>query len=171
MNAVFNRSLSAALVLAALAAPASAQKMLLTTPTLTPAAAYKAASAALVFCQQKGYLAGVTVADRSGIPLVFLRDQLAGVHTIAVSKGKARTAASFRTATSELAAATQAGQPESGIRNIPGVVMIGGGLPIEAGGKLVGAIGVSGAPGGAADDECAKAGIAAIQDDLEFESQ
>ena len=160
-----------ALMLAALMTPAAAEKMLLSTPSLTPAAAYKAASAALAFCQGKGYLAGVTVSDRAGIPLVFLRDQLAGVHTIAVSKGKARTAASFRTATSELAEATQAGRPESGIRHIRGVVMIGGGIPIEAGGKLVGAIGVSGAPGGAADDECAKAGIAAIQDDLEFESQ
>jgi uncharacterized protein GlcG (DUF336 family) len=39
---------------------------------------------------------------------------------------------------------------------------------IEGGGSIVGGIGVSGAPGGAADDACAKAGINAIQDDLEF---
>jgi uncharacterized protein GlcG (DUF336 family) len=46
--------------------------------------------------------------------------------------------------------------------------MIGGGLPIDGGGTMVGAIGVSGAPGGANDDICAKAGIAAIEADLNF---
>ena len=46
--------------------------------------------------------------------------------------------------------------------------MIGGGLPIEAAGSLVGAIGVSGAPGGENDDICGKAGIAAIQADLDL---
>jgi uncharacterized protein GlcG (DUF336 family) len=48
------------------------------------------------------------------------------------------------------------------------VVAIGGGLPIESGGSIVGGIGVSGAPGGDADDVCAKAGLAAIRDELEF---
>ena len=41
-------------------------------------------------------------------------------------------------------------------------------MPIESAGALVGAIGVSGAPGGDADDVCARAGVAAIKDDLEF---
>jgi uncharacterized protein GlcG (DUF336 family) len=48
------------------------------------------------------------------------------------------------------------------------VVAVGGGVNIQAGGTIVGAIGVSGAPGGEADDACAKAGIAAIRDDIEF---
>jgi uncharacterized protein GlcG (DUF336 family) len=56
----------------------------------------------------------------------------------------------------------------SGIRQLSGVVAIGGGRPIESAGSLVGAIGVSGAPGGEADDLCARAGIAEIADDLEF---
>jgi uncharacterized protein GlcG (DUF336 family) len=56
----------------------------------------------------------------------------------------------------------------SAIRDIPGVAALGGGLPIEAGGAVVGAIGVSGAPGGDADDDCAKAGIRAIQADIEL---
>jgi uncharacterized protein GlcG (DUF336 family) len=46
--------------------------------------------------------------------------------------------------------------------------MIGGGLMIEGGGSLYGGIGVSGAPGGDRDEVCAKAGIAAIQADLDF---
>ena len=51
---------------------------------------------------------------------------------------------------------------------LPGIAAVGGGLMIEAGGSLLGAIGVSGAPGGKEDDACAAAGIAAIRDDLEF---
>ena len=51
---------------------------------------------------------------------------------------------------------------------LPDVVILGGGVLIEAGGQLLGAIGVSGAPGGEADDACAKAGIVAIQEALEF---
>jgi uncharacterized protein GlcG (DUF336 family) len=57
---------------------------------------------------------------------------------------------------------------QAGLRNLPNVVLIGGGLMIEASGSTLGAIGVSGAPGGDADEACAKAGIAAIQDKLDF---
>jgi uncharacterized protein GlcG (DUF336 family) len=57
---------------------------------------------------------------------------------------------------------------QAGLRNLPGVVIIGGGMMIEGGGAMLGAIGVSGAPGGDADELCAKAGIAAIQDKLDF---
>ncbi|MFM2445912.1 MAG: hypothetical protein RI936_359, partial [Pseudomonadota bacterium] len=82
--------------------------------------------------------------------------------------GKGWTAISFRTDTLEFAKATQAGQPSSGIRQLPRVVAVGGGVMIESGGAIVGAIGVSGAPGGAEDEACAKAGIAAIRDALDF---
>ncbi|MGC2779220.1 MAG: heme-binding protein [Bradyrhizobium sp.] len=58
--------------------------------------------------------------------------------------------------------------PKRAIVNIPGVVMVGGGMPIEAAGQQVGAIGVSGAPGGDNDDICAKAGIEAVTADLAF---
>ena len=57
---------------------------------------------------------------------------------------------------------------QAGLRNLPNVVIIGGGIMIEGGGAMLGAIGVSGAPGGDADELCAKAGIAAIQDKLDF---
>ena len=57
---------------------------------------------------------------------------------------------------------------QAGIRTLPGVVIIGGGLVVESGGSLVGAIGVSGAPGGDADEACAKTGIESIQGKLDF---
>jgi uncharacterized protein GlcG (DUF336 family) len=99
---------------------------------------------------------------------VFLRDRYAGAHTVDVAINKAWTAASFRIPTASLAAETQAGKEMSGIRATPRVMAIGGGLVMESGGSVVGAIGVSGAPGGEADDACAKAGIKAIADVLEF---
>jgi uncharacterized protein GlcG (DUF336 family) len=103
-----------------------------------------------------------------GVVQVLLRDRFAGPHTPDMAVAKAYTAASFRTNTTELADATQPGRPQSGVRNRPGVAAVGGGVKIEAGGSLLGAVGVSGAPGGREDDACAEAGIAAIREDIEF---
>ena len=153
----------------AVATSTSAQKMLATYPTLTTFAALQAAQAALARCQKDGFTVTDAVVDRGGQPLALLRDNLAGAHTSQTAIGKAATAVSFRTDTTELAATTQAGQASSGVRELPNVVAVGGGVPIRAKGSLVGGIGVSGAPGGDADDACAKAGIAAINDALELE--
>ena len=148
---------------------AAAQKLLSTYATLTTAAALQAAQAALARCDKDGFTAAVAVVDRGGHTLVLLRNGLAGAHTVATATHKATTALSFRIDTTELAATTQSGRVNSGIRELPGVVAIGGGLTINAKGSQVGAIGVSGAPGGDADVACAKAGIAAISDALELE--
>jgi uncharacterized protein GlcG (DUF336 family) len=136
---------------------------------LTPETALKAARAALERCRSSGYQVTVAVTDRMGVVQVLLRDRFAGPHTVELASAKAYTAASFRTNTTELAEATQPGRPSSGIRNRPGIAAVGGGLMVEAGGSLLGAIGVSGAPGGKEDDACAAAGIAAIRDDLELQ--
>ena len=148
---------------------ASGQKLLATTSSLTTTAARLAAEAALARCQKDGFTVAVAVVDRGGHPLAVLRDNLAGSHTTNTAIGKAATAISFRTDTTELAATTQAGKPSSGIRDLPHVVAVGGGMMIRAKGSIVGGIGVSGAPGGDADDVCAKAGIAAINDAIELE--
>lgn len=135
---------------------------------MSPATALKAAEAALEHCRLQGYQVAVAVVDRSGGLQVFLRDRFAGAHTVAVAQDKAWTSASFRQPTTELGRATSAGQAESGIRFVKRVMVNGGGLPVTAAGSLVGAIGVSGAPGGEADEACALAGIDAISEDLEF---
>ncbi|TMH65815.1 MAG: heme-binding protein [Betaproteobacteria bacterium] len=147
-----------ALAVAALdaATPGLTQKMLATYPTLTTDAAVRAAQSALAQCQKQGYTVAVAVTDRGGQPLAMLRDNLAGAHTSLTAINKAYTAVSFRTDT-------------SGIRQLPQVVAVGGGLMVRAKGSLVGAIAVSGAPNGDADDACAKAGIAAISDAIELE--
>ncbi|MGE5090519.1 MAG: GlcG/HbpS family heme-binding protein [Candidatus Levyibacteriota bacterium] len=148
---------------------AAAEKMLNSFTSLSTAGAQEAAQAALTRCQKDGYTVAVAVVDRGGQPLVMLRDPLAGAHTSQTAINKAATAVSFRTDTSELAATSQAGKPSSGIRQLPNVVAVGGGVVIQAKGSIVGGIGVSGSPSGDSDDACAKAGIAAINDAIELE--
>ncbi|WP_332823888.1 GlcG/HbpS family heme-binding protein [Ramlibacter sp.] len=161
------------LFIAALAAAAACgahaqQQATFTVRSITPEAALKAAQAALQSCAKTGYQVAVAVNDRAGHPLVMLRDRLAGPHTPETAMNKAYTAVTFRIDTLAFMRVTQSGEAASGIRHLPRVVAIGGGVPIESAGALVGGIGVSGAPGGEADDVCARAGIAAIKDDLEF---
>ena len=156
-------------LLLAIALPAAAADATFSVRILTPETALKAAQAALSHCRAAGFQAAVAVVDRMGVEQVMLRDRFAGPHTPGMAKNKAYSAVSFRVNTTELAEATQAGRAQSGVRHVPGVAAVGGGLMIEAGGSLLGAIGVSGAPGGKEDDACAAAGIAAIRDELDFE--
>jgi uncharacterized protein GlcG (DUF336 family) len=156
------------LSLSFVASPVASDEATFAVRLMTPETALKAAQAALTRCRDQGYQVAVAVVDRMGVVQVVLRDRFAGPHTPDTAVAKAWTAVSFRTSTGELAELTQPGKPQSGVRHRPGVAAIGGGLMIEAGGSLLGGIGVSGAPGGVQDDACARAGIAAIQDSLEF---
>ncbi len=154
---------------AALAAgSAPGQDATFTVKMMTPEAALKAAQAALKRCRDDGYQVTVAVVDRSGLTQVVLRDRFAGPHTVEMAVDKAWTAVSFRTPTGDFAKATQPGSPQSAIRHRPRVAAVAGGLLIESGGALVGGIGVSGAPGGDRDEVCARAGLDAIRDSLEF---
>ena len=159
---------SFAMVSAVFAAAVCAQDATFSTKSLTPETALTAAKAALEKCRKDGYQVTVAVVDRGGLTQVLLRDRFAGAHTVDIAPNKAWTAVSFRIPTAALAVETQAGKPMSAIRSHPKVFAAGGGLVIEAGGSVLGGIGVSGAPGGEADDECAKAGIKAIADAIEF---
>ena len=147
--------------------PAAAQQATFEVRSLTPEAAFKAATAAMASCRKSGYQVAVAVSDRAGHALAMLRDRYAGPHTVQTSIDKAYTVISFRMDTKSFARETEKG-PASGIRHLPRIIAIGGGLPIESGGSMVGAIGVSGAPGGDADEACAKVGIDAIREELEF---
>lgn len=148
--------------------PGQAQEALVSSKSLSPELALDSAKAALAECRKQGFQVAVAVVDRTGLAQVMLRDRFAGAHTPTTATSKAWTAVSFKTSTLELQGLTKAGMPLSGLRELPGVVALGGGVTIEAGGTLVGGIGVSGAPGGEADEACAKAGIEAIRDKLDF---
>lgn len=145
-----------------------AQATTYATRLLTPETALKATLAALEDCRKRGHQVAAAVVDRSGVAQTMLRDRFAGPHTIATAINKGYTAVSFRVDTLELAKQTQSGMPASGIRAIPNVIAVGGGVLIQAGGTTLGALGVSGAPTGEIDEACAKAGIAAIRDDIEL---
>lgn len=162
------KMLLAAAVLGATTAFAQPAPATHTIRVLTPEAAQKAVNAALADCRKRGFQVAVAVVDRSGVAQAMVRDRFAGAHTADLAVNKAWTAVSFRTDTTELAKATQPGQASSGLRNVPRFSAVGGGVPIQAAGSVIGGIGVSGAPSGDADDSCAKAGIASVQDDLEM---
>jgi uncharacterized protein GlcG (DUF336 family) len=154
--------------LALLPIAAHAQQGTFQTKSMTPETALVAARAALEHCRKAGFQVSVAVSDRAGLPQVLLRDRFAGAHTIRIAIDKAWTAASFKIPTAVVARETQAGTPMNGLRDQPRVVAVAGGQPIEASGSLLGAIGVSGAPGGEADEACAAAGIKAIAEAIEF---
>ena len=152
----------------ALAGPAGAQSGTFTVRQMTPETATKAVRAALEECRKRGYQVAVAVVDRAGVAQALMRDRFAGPHTVSTAINKGWTAISFRTDTLEFAKVTEGTSGSAGIRHLPNVVAVGGGVNIQAAGGTVGAIGVSGAPSGDADDACAKAGIAAIRDELDF---
>ena len=123
----------------------------------------KAVQAAVEACKKDGHRVSVSVVDRDGILRSMARADGAGPHTIDSSKKKAYTAASLRRQTSELAELIAKVPALEALRDMnENILMLGGGLPIEIGGEVVGGIGVGGAPGAHLDDACAQAGLNAI---------
>src|SRR5436305_13465454 len=166
------RSPGRRIVLAALAlfcTPALAgDDALVVYKSLSPEVALEAAQAALKKCRDNGFQVAVVVVDRFGHAQVLLRDRYAGLPAADIGTAKAYTALSFRRATSELAKMVRDGQMDASLARMPRIAMLAGGLAIETGGTLLGGIGVSGAPGGDKDEECAKAGLDAVKDKIDF---
>jgi len=126
-------------------------------------AANKAIQAALDACKKDGYRVSVSVVDRAGVLRAMGRADGAGPHTVDSSRKKAYTAASVRRSTSELADLIAKVPTLQALRDINGdMLILGGGLPIEIGGEVVGGIGVGGAPGAHLDDACAQEGLDVI---------
>jgi uncharacterized protein GlcG (DUF336 family) len=151
-----------------ISAPAAAEDALIDIKVMTPETALALAKASMADCRKRGFQVTVAVVDRMGVTQVILRDRYAGAHTPDTAQRKAWTAVSFREDTMALAELTASGSPQAGIRHVTGALMAGGGVPVEAAGSIVGGIGISGAPGGAEDDACARAGIEAVRADLEM---
>lgn len=162
-------SLIAASCAALLALPAVAADVpvIVKIPRLTVEASEKLARAAMDACRKQGIQIGVTVVDRSGDAMVVMRDTLAPRVTLQISQQKAYTAVNFNAATSAME--NRFTQPFS-VGKVDGLVFSAGGVPIEAAGNIIGAVGVSGAATGAQDEACARAGIEAIQFELESAS-
>lgn len=133
---------------------------------ITLALANEAATAALQFCKEKGFIVSAAVVDKAGQLKALMRADGAGPHTIDASRRKAYTSASARSNTSAMLENVQKNPAAAYIPSIDGFLILGGGIPIRAGDEVIGAIGVGGAPGGHLDDQCAEAGINRIRDRL-----
>lgn len=156
-----------ALFLSLLAIPAAHADLpvIVKIPRLTLEASEKIAQGAIAACRKEGIQIGVTVVDRSGDAMVFMRDTLAPKVTIEISRQKAFTAVNFNAPLSAME--SRFTRPFS-VGKVDGLVFSAGGLPIEAAGNIVGAVGVSGAATGEQDEACALAGIDAVRTDLEM---
>lgn len=124
------------------------------------------ANEAVMACRKMGYQVSAVVVDRNGIVRAALRDDLAARFTLQIAERKANTvvmsgipSGQFRDSRSDI-------RPE--LNHINGLIMMQGGLQISAGGFRLGAIGVSGAPGGDKDEDCARKALEKIGDRLEF---
>ncbi|MDH3354484.1 MAG: heme-binding protein [Chromatiales bacterium] len=143
---------------------ASEDQMAISIKRLSLNVTTKISQAAIDACRKKGIQIAVTVVDRHGSVQNVMRDTVAPVISLEISRQKAFTAANFGAATSQLA-----GRASTPIGQIDGLLMSAGGIPIQIAGHLLGGVGVSGAPSGEIDEECAQAGIDEVKDDLEME--
>lgn len=158
----------AALVALGLAAPVHAQEpqpVIVPIKRLSMDTALRIAKATVDACRKEGVQVAVTVVDRGGHPQAVLRDVLAPDLTLTISRQKAYTAMSFNMATSDMVGRFK--DPFS-VPKVDGVVVSAGGLPIQAGGTILGGVGVSGAPSGETDEKCAQAGIDEVIMDLQM---
>lgn len=157
--------LLAATVLALSTAAASAQAIR-AERTLSIGLALQIAQGALETCTQQGHRVSVTVVNPAGQILVVLRGDGAGPHTLDSSRMKAYTSATFRAPTQQFFTNIQANPATPNVTSFPGVVALGGGVPVRAGNDVIGAVGVGGAPGGQLDEACANAGIERVRAQL-----
>jgi uncharacterized protein GlcG (DUF336 family) len=150
-------------VAAGLSSAAAAQGIV-TQKNITLGLAQTIATAAIAQCRSMGYQVSVTVVDRAGLPIVMLRDDGAGLYTPEGSDRKAYTARAFGQPSTDFVKRLQERPDTVGSRQYSRVLALAGGLPIKAGDEIVGAVGVSGTPG--RDDECSRAGIDKVADQL-----
>ena len=138
------------------AVPANAQ--LLTHKDLSVATATTIAMTAIETCKAQGYNVSANVLGREGQVVVAIRNPAAGFATFENSMKKAYTARTTRAPSGKFADAVK-GNPNAGQFFLTNFVAAQGALPIMVGNDTIGAIGISGAPGGDKDEACAKAGI------------
>jgi uncharacterized protein GlcG (DUF336 family) len=147
-----------------LAAPADAQ--LKTQKVLSYEVAKIIATTAVETCTAKGYRVSATVVDHDGETMVQLRGDGASPHTMENSRRKAYTSNTFRVPSAAYAKRMADGDPT--VRQqatLPNIIAISGALPIKVGDDVIGAVGMSGSPGGN-DEPCVQAGLDKVKDML-----
>jgi len=137
---------------------ATADAQLLTHKDLSLAMATSIAQGAIDACKAQGYNVSAHVVGREGQVVVGLRNEKAGLATYENSMKKAFTARTLRMSSGQFATNVK-GNPTAGQLYLTNITPAQGALPIMVGNETIGAIGISGAPGGDKDEACAKVGI------------
>jgi len=159
------KSLAAASLLAVAAQPVLADDVI-TVRQMTAELAGDIAREAMLACREKGYQASAVVVDRAANTMAVMRDTLAARHTISIAEEKANAVIMSGVSSGDFV--KNRGDIRMEMNHVEGIIMLDGGLPIQGGGYMLGAVGVSGAPGGDIDAACAQAGIDAVADRLAF---
>lgn len=165
MSVRFSTGCLVALLLSLPATPATAED-LITSRRMSMDLARDLASKAVEACRTRGYNVSAVVVDRDGIVQVVLRDSRASRFTIELATRKANAVTLSGVAGSEFRRARQDIRDE--INNVQELSMLEGAVPVRSGGALLGALGVSGAPGGDKDELCAQEAVSALAERLEF---
>jgi uncharacterized protein GlcG (DUF336 family) len=155
--------LAFAIAATALAAPATAQTI--AHKDISAEAAVTIATTALADCKAKGYKVSATVVGRNGEVILQLRGDDTGPHTMENSFKKAFTARTFRIASGEMEERLKK-NPQMGAQYLTGFTTARGALPIKIGDEVIGAVGVSGAPGGEKDEACVQTGLDKVKDKM-----
>lgn len=155
----------AALVLSLTAVAVNAQAVR-TEKNMSLELANQIASATVAACSANGYNVAAAVVDRAGTLRAFQRADNAGPHTIGAAQSKAFTSASAKNATAAMLEGLQKNPAAATLVNIPGFLVLGGGVPVKVGNDVIGAIGVAGAPGGHLDEQCAMVALDKVKESL-----
>jgi len=150
-----------ALSLAATAASAQAVR---TEKNMSLELANQIAAASVAACAANGYAVAATVVDRAGTIRAVQRADNAGPHTLGASLQKAFTSASAKNNTQAMLEISQKNPGAATLGDIPGFLLLGGGVPVKVGNEVIGAIGIGGAPAGNLDEQCAMAALDKVKD-------
>lgn len=155
--AAFSHMQAAAQTTAPSTAPAPRSEL-----NMSLALANQLASDAVQACAANGYAVAAVVVDRAGVMQAMQRADNAGPHTVAAAERKAFTSASAKSATLQMMDNSQKNPGAANLVNIPGFLLLGGGVPVKSGDQVIGAIGIGGAPGGHLDHQCAETAVARV---------
>lgn len=156
----------AGLLIAVCAMPAARAADVISVKLMTLELAVDIAQGAIDACREDGYQISVVVVDRSGRTQVVMRDIFANHYMTQLSQAKANAVVLSNTSSSALRKNREDIANELNL--LDDLLVLDGGLPVTVAGSMIGAVGVSGAPGGDLDEACAQRGIDGVQERLDF---
>ena len=166
MNTVLKKRVCPLFIMQCLAAPPAFAQDVVPSRLMGLDIARDIAQGAIEKCRQDGYQVSVVVTDRSGDPLVVMRDVFVSKYMTQLAHGKANAVVLSNSSSADVR--VNMARIKDELNLLEGVLLMDGGLPVRVAGSLVGAVGVSGAPGGDKDEACARKGIEMVQDRLDF---